>query len=27
VLVIVVLNFSAVMIRNHLREKYKALDH
>ncbi len=27
VLVIVVLNFSAVYIRNHLREKYKALDH
>lgn len=27
VLVIVVLNLSAVYIRNHLREKYKALDH
>ncbi|MBU0902996.1 MAG: phosphate ABC transporter permease PstA [Gammaproteobacteria bacterium] len=27
VLVIVVLNFAAVYIRNHLREKYKALDH
>ncbi|UVO20237.1 phosphate ABC transporter permease PstA [Stutzerimonas stutzeri] len=27
VLVIAVLNFSAVVIRNHLREKYKALDH
>lgn len=27
VLVIVVLNMSAVYIRNHLREKYKALDH
>ncbi len=27
VLVIVLLNFSAVYIRNHLREKYKALDH
>jgi len=27
VLVIIVLNFSAVYIRNHLREKYKALDH
>ncbi len=27
VLVIVTLNFSAVYIRNHLREKYKALDH
>jgi len=25
--VIVTLNFSAVYIRNHLREKYKALDH
>lgn len=27
VLVIAILNFSAVVIRNHLREKYKALDH
>ncbi|WP_446737414.1 phosphate ABC transporter permease PstA [Pseudomonas sp. TTU2014-080ASC] len=27
VLVIITLNFSAVFIRNHLREKYKALDH
>ncbi|MFI8610177.1 phosphate ABC transporter permease PstA [Pseudomonas sp. NPDC077649] len=27
VLVIILLNFSAVYIRNHLREKYKALDH
>ncbi|WP_434457230.1 phosphate ABC transporter permease PstA [Stutzerimonas urumqiensis] len=27
VLVIAVLNFAAVYIRNHLREKYKALDH
>ncbi|MBE7926371.1 phosphate ABC transporter permease PstA [Pseudomonas saudiphocaensis] len=27
VLVIATLNFSAVLIRNHLREKYKALDH
>ncbi|WP_312537736.1 phosphate ABC transporter permease PstA [Stutzerimonas nitrititolerans] len=27
VLVIATLNFSAVVIRNHLREKYKALDH
>ncbi|WXL25683.1 phosphate ABC transporter permease PstA [Ectopseudomonas mendocina] len=27
VLVIISLNFSAVFIRNHLREKYKALDH
>ena len=27
VLVIVLLNFGAVYIRNHLREKYKALDH
>jgi phosphate transport system permease protein len=27
VLVIITLNFSAVYIRNHLREKYKALDH
>jgi phosphate transport system permease protein len=27
VLVIVVLNMAAVYIRNHLREKYKALDH
>ncbi len=26
VLVIISLNFSAVWIRNHLREKYKALD-
>jgi phosphate transport system permease protein len=25
--VIATLNFSAVYIRNHLREKYKALDH
>jgi len=27
VLVIALLNLSAVFIRNHLREKYKALDH
>ena len=27
VLVIATLNFSAIYIRNHLREKYKALDH
>jgi len=27
VLVIVLLNLSAIMLRNHLREKYKALDH
>jgi len=27
VLVIALLNVSAVTLRNHLREKYKALDH
>ncbi len=27
VLVIAALNFTAIYIRNHLREKYKALDH
>jgi phosphate transport system permease protein len=26
VVVIALLNFSAVLLRNHLREKYKALD-